>query len=393
MRAAATLATRYLERRDRVGLVGVRRRAPLAPARHGHDAALPAHRDDARDGRRADVHVARRQPHPGPHPPAEGARPRTDAARRPAVHRGARGSPRARRFDVAVVEVDPVPLVEPGRSETDELAYRLWLLEREVAPRAARRARDRRRALGRRRARHGARGGEDIPAATPGSRASSDRCRQRGLPRRRRWRLPMARGERRRSGQSAFESAPSPSSRSSPRSCSAWAPLVPVAVALVGGLYAAELAIDDAPLDAPRRPSPPGCCSAPSSRTGRSRSDQRARGDAGDGLRRAAFVALLGVAGAPRRGACSSPLADVGARARARRRPPRSGRGRGALLAIVLVSRVADAGATSRGSCVPRPRGKSVSRSTPRRARADRTTHDRDARRADRAYDVATLTA
>jgi hypothetical protein len=39
---------------------------------------------------------------------------------------------RGRRFDVAVVEVDPVPLVTPGRSETDRLAYRLWLLEREV---------------------------------------------------------------------------------------------------------------------------------------------------------------------------------------------------------------------------------------------------------------------
>ena len=39
---------------------------------------------------------------------------------------------RARRFDVAVVEVDPVPLVEPGRSEAEKLAYRIWLLEREV---------------------------------------------------------------------------------------------------------------------------------------------------------------------------------------------------------------------------------------------------------------------
>jgi hypothetical protein len=39
---------------------------------------------------------------------------------------------RARRFDVAVVEVDPVPLVVPGRSEAERCAYRLWLLEREV---------------------------------------------------------------------------------------------------------------------------------------------------------------------------------------------------------------------------------------------------------------------
>jgi hypothetical protein len=39
---------------------------------------------------------------------------------------------RGRRFDVAVVEIDPVPLVEPGRTEVERLAYRLWLLEREV---------------------------------------------------------------------------------------------------------------------------------------------------------------------------------------------------------------------------------------------------------------------
>lgn len=39
---------------------------------------------------------------------------------------------RARHFDVAVVEVDPVPLVQPGESEVERLAFRLWLLEREV---------------------------------------------------------------------------------------------------------------------------------------------------------------------------------------------------------------------------------------------------------------------
>ena len=31
-----------------------------------------------------------------------------------------------------MVEVDPVPIVEPGRSEAEKLAYRVWLLEREV---------------------------------------------------------------------------------------------------------------------------------------------------------------------------------------------------------------------------------------------------------------------
>jgi uncharacterized protein (DUF58 family) len=39
---------------------------------------------------------------------------------------------RARGFDVVVIEVDPVSLVEPGRSEVEQLAFRLWLLEREV---------------------------------------------------------------------------------------------------------------------------------------------------------------------------------------------------------------------------------------------------------------------
>ena len=39
---------------------------------------------------------------------------------------------RGRRFDVAVVEVDPVPLVGPGRTDVERAAYRLWLLEREV---------------------------------------------------------------------------------------------------------------------------------------------------------------------------------------------------------------------------------------------------------------------
>ena len=39
---------------------------------------------------------------------------------------------RGRRFDVAVVEVDPIPLVEPGHTDVERSAYRLWLLEREV---------------------------------------------------------------------------------------------------------------------------------------------------------------------------------------------------------------------------------------------------------------------
>jgi uncharacterized protein (DUF58 family) len=37
---------------------------------------------------------------------------------------------RARGFDLAVIEVSPVPFVEPGPTETDELAHRLWLMKR-----------------------------------------------------------------------------------------------------------------------------------------------------------------------------------------------------------------------------------------------------------------------
>jgi hypothetical protein len=38
---------------------------------------------------------------------------------------------RARGYDLALVEVSPVPFVAPAESESDRLAYRLWLLRRE----------------------------------------------------------------------------------------------------------------------------------------------------------------------------------------------------------------------------------------------------------------------
>ena len=38
---------------------------------------------------------------------------------------------RGRGFDVAIVEVSPLPLLDPPRTEEDRLAYRLWLLVRE----------------------------------------------------------------------------------------------------------------------------------------------------------------------------------------------------------------------------------------------------------------------
>ena len=39
---------------------------------------------------------------------------------------------RARGFDLAVVEISPVPFVEPGPDELDQLAYRLWLMKRDA---------------------------------------------------------------------------------------------------------------------------------------------------------------------------------------------------------------------------------------------------------------------
>ena len=39
---------------------------------------------------------------------------------------------RARGFDLAVVDVSPVPYADPGPNEVDQLAYRLWQLQREV---------------------------------------------------------------------------------------------------------------------------------------------------------------------------------------------------------------------------------------------------------------------
>src|SRR5262249_46122850 len=39
---------------------------------------------------------------------------------------------RARGYDVAVVEIDPADAVQPGPSEPEQLAYRLWLLQRQT---------------------------------------------------------------------------------------------------------------------------------------------------------------------------------------------------------------------------------------------------------------------
>lgn len=75
-----------------------------------------------------------------------------------------------------------------------------------------------------------------------------------------------------------------------------WSSLVPVSVALVGGLYAAQLAIDDAALDT----ATPALAVLLllSAELAYWSLDERSLvpGDPGEGLRRAAFIALVGVA-------------------------------------------------------------------------------------------------
>jgi uncharacterized protein (DUF58 family) len=131
VRAAASLATRYLERRDRVGLVGfggvLRWLHPGMGVTQRYrliETMLETGVEPTYTWRDVNLIPARIIP---PASLVLGLTPLVDQRFITALE-----DLRARRFDVAVVEVDPVPLVEPGQSEADRLAYRLWLLEREV---------------------------------------------------------------------------------------------------------------------------------------------------------------------------------------------------------------------------------------------------------------------
>ena len=74
-----------------------------------------------------------------------------------------------------------------------------------------------------------------------------------------------------------------------------WSPLVPLAVALVGGTYAVELAIDDAPLDVSVPVIALSLLFAAELAYWSLDERCKATGDVGQGLRRAALVALAGV--------------------------------------------------------------------------------------------------
>ena len=131
VRAAATLTTRYLDRRDRVGLVafgGVLRwlRPGMGPSQRYRliETLLETGVTPTYIWRNVNLIPAQILP---PKSLVLGLTPLVDSRFVTALE-----NLRARGFDLVVVEVDPVGIVEPGRSKVEALAYRLWLLEREV---------------------------------------------------------------------------------------------------------------------------------------------------------------------------------------------------------------------------------------------------------------------
>jgi len=131
VRAAATLATRYLDRRDRVGLVAfggiLRWLQPgmgLTPRFRLIETVLETDIEPTYTWRDVNRIPPRILP---PKALVLALTPLVDPRYVAALE-----DLRARGFDLIVVEVDPVGLVERGRDEIEALAYRLWLLERDV---------------------------------------------------------------------------------------------------------------------------------------------------------------------------------------------------------------------------------------------------------------------
>jgi uncharacterized protein (DUF58 family) len=132
VRAAASLATRYLERRDRVGLVGfggvLRWLQPGMGTTQQYrliETMLETGVEPTYTWRDVNLIPARILP---PASLVLALTPLLDPRFVAALE-----DLRGRRYDVAAVEVDPVPHVQPGRTQVERLAYRLWLLEREVS--------------------------------------------------------------------------------------------------------------------------------------------------------------------------------------------------------------------------------------------------------------------
>lgn len=131
VRAAAALAAKYLEHRDRVGLVGfggvLRWLQPGMGSTQRYrivETLLETGVAPTYTWRDVNVIPARILP---PAALVLALSPLVDPRFVVALE-----DLRGRRYDVAVVEVDPVPLVRPGPTEVERAAYRLWLLEREV---------------------------------------------------------------------------------------------------------------------------------------------------------------------------------------------------------------------------------------------------------------------
>ena len=131
VRAGSALATRYLERRDRVGLVGfggvLRWLHPgmgLTQRYRLIETMLETGVEPTYTWRDVNLIPAKILP---PKALVLGLTPLIDPRFITAL-----SDLRARGFDVVVVEVDPVPLVHAGSTEIEQLAYRLWVLEREV---------------------------------------------------------------------------------------------------------------------------------------------------------------------------------------------------------------------------------------------------------------------
>lgn len=131
VRAGASLATRYLERRDRVGLVGfggtlrwLRPGMGLTQRYRLIETMLETGAAPTYVWRSINLIPARVLP---PKALIIGLTPLVDPRFAAAL-----SDLRARGFDVVVVEVDPVPLVAERSSDLGKIAHRLWVLDRSV---------------------------------------------------------------------------------------------------------------------------------------------------------------------------------------------------------------------------------------------------------------------
>ncbi len=129
VRAAASVAAGYLARRDRVGVVGFG--GSVTGLRPSFGSAQLYRILDALIGSEVtftythkDVSLVPRQMLP-PKALVIAITPLVDERSIRALF-----DLRARRFDLAVIEISPVPFTEPGPLRADALAHRLWLLRR-----------------------------------------------------------------------------------------------------------------------------------------------------------------------------------------------------------------------------------------------------------------------